>query len=86
MQEKSKSEVVFVSPLNVIGKRLNVPSRLSKRHQNQWPSKSRPKREQMLPPVMRSPFVIRAVDIENNLIREENIISNWVFSLVEDPM
>ncbi|CAH1440227.1 unnamed protein product [Lactuca virosa] len=86
MQEKSISKGIFDSPVNVMGKNLHVPSFLSKRDQNQLPSKSRPKRDQMLPPVRRSPYVIRAVPIDTTLTKEENIISNWVFSLVEDPM
>ncbi|CAH1440284.1 unnamed protein product [Lactuca virosa] len=40
----------------------------------------------MLPPVRRSPYVIRVVPIDTTLTKEENIISNWVLSLVEDPM
>ncbi|CAI9284722.1 unnamed protein product [Lactuca saligna] len=31
----------------------------------------------MLPPVKRSPFVIREVPIDTTLTKEENIISNW---------
>ncbi|CAH1438256.1 unnamed protein product [Lactuca virosa] len=33
----------------------------------------------MLPPVRRSPYVIRAVPIEANLTKEDNIISNWKY-------
>ncbi|CAI9290325.1 unnamed protein product [Lactuca saligna] len=86
IQDKSKSSVVFESPVNLIGNKVDVPSYLSKRVESQPDKKSRPKRNQMLPQVRRSPFVIRAVDIESNLTREENIISNWVFSLCQDPM
>ncbi|CAH1435619.1 unnamed protein product [Lactuca virosa] len=46
---------------------------------------SRPKRSQTLPPVLRSPFVVRAVEIDSNLTKEENIKSNWVFSLCGNP-
>ena len=42
---------------------------------------SRPKRSQTLPPVLRSPFVVRAVEIDSNLTKEENIKSNWLLSL-----
>ncbi|CAI9266197.1 unnamed protein product [Lactuca saligna] len=47
---------------------------------------SRPKRSQTLPPVLRSPFVVRAVEIDSNLTKEENIKSNWLFSLCGNPM
>ncbi|CAI9266192.1 unnamed protein product [Lactuca saligna] len=46
---------------------------------------SRPKRSQTLPPVLRSPFVVRAVEIDSNLTKEENIKSNWLFSLCGNP-
>ena len=45
----------------------------------------RPKRSQTLPPVLRSPFVVRAVEIDSNLTKEENIKSNWLFSLCGNP-
>lgn len=53
IQEKSISKVVFDSPVNVMGKNFHLPSSLSKRDQNQSPSKSKPKRDQMLPPIIR---------------------------------
>ncbi|CAI9298457.1 unnamed protein product [Lactuca saligna] len=46
---------------------------------------SRPKRSQTLPPVLRYPFVVRAVEIDSNLMKEENIQSNWLFSLCGNP-
>ncbi|CAI9294126.1 unnamed protein product [Lactuca saligna] len=46
---------------------------------------SRPKRSQTLPPVLRSPFVVRAVEIDSNLTKEENIKFNWLFSLCGNP-
>ncbi|CAI9259225.1 unnamed protein product [Lactuca saligna] len=47
---------------------------------------SRPKRSHTLPPVLRSPFVVRAIKIDSNLTKEENIKSNWLFSLCGNPM
>ncbi|CAI9277614.1 unnamed protein product [Lactuca saligna] len=46
---------------------------------------SRPKRSQTLPPVLRSPFVVRTVEIDSNLTKEENIKSNWLFILYGNP-
>ncbi|CAH1435951.1 unnamed protein product [Lactuca virosa] len=37
---------------------------------------SRPKRSQTVPPVLMSPFVVRAVEIDSNLTKEKNINSN----------
>ncbi|CAI9266147.1 unnamed protein product [Lactuca saligna] len=76
MQEKSIFKGFVDSPVSVRGKNSHVTSSLSKRDLNQLPSKSRPKRDQMLPPVKRSPYVIRAVPIDTTLTKEENIISN----------
>ncbi|CAI9266776.1 unnamed protein product [Lactuca saligna] len=45
----------------------------------------RPKRSQTFPPVLRSPFFVRAIEIDSNLTKEENIKSNWLFSLCGNP-
>lgn len=45
----------------------------------------RAKRLQILPPSKRSPFVERVVDIDSSLTKDENSLSNWVFSISGDP-